>query len=237
MRQDRHALRLAKLAPCRVVQRFGPVLNRVKLPHHREHLGGAAAIGFLGLEELPPRMRPASDFDHLAAVIDPVVAPVGVRLQETLEIAEPTGRSGPRPVGRVVVDDVGIGRVAQVGPQPPLTTLPFAGRLDRHGRVVRMHGARLKDPLLHPCHQRPGEFSGSLEPRAHRATGNLHVLPRKDVFQAVKRQMVAQLAGGHERQQPRARQPLVDRLRGLRRRRDLRIVGVRSANSIFDLAA
>ena len=48
----------------------------------------------------------------------------------------------------------------------------------------------------------------------------------KDVFQSVKRQVVAQLARDDIGQQSRPRQPLVDRLRGLRRGRDLRVVAV-----------
>ncbi len=60
-------------APRVVVQLFRFVLDGVQLTHHREHLGGVAAIGLLRLEELAARMRPASNPDHLARVINPVV--------------------------------------------------------------------------------------------------------------------------------------------------------------------
>ena len=106
-----------------VVQRLGRVLDRVQLTDQRKHLGGAAAVGVLRFKELATRMCPAGDFDNAARVINPVVTAISVRLQVALVVAEPIGGTGPRPVGRVVVDDVRIGRIAQIGPEPSFATL------------------------------------------------------------------------------------------------------------------
>ena len=78
----------------------------------------------------------------------------------------------------------------------------------------------------HQLHQRPHQLAGRPHPGAHRAAGHVHLLPREDVFQPVQRQVIAQLAGDDVGQQARAGQALVDRLRRLGRRVDVRVVAV-----------
>ena len=38
----------------------GLVLHRVEFPHHGQHLGSAAGVGVLGVEEVPPSVSPTS---------------------------------------------------------------------------------------------------------------------------------------------------------------------------------
>jgi hypothetical protein len=57
----------------------------------------------------------------------------------------------------------------------------------------------------------------------HRAPGDRDVLTLEDPFEPVERQVVAELAGDHISQEPRASQAPVDRLRRPRRGRDLRV--------------
>ena len=79
---------------------------------------------------------------YLAQVTAFVVAAVSIRLQKTLLIPQPVGRIGPRPVGRVIVDNVRMDRVASIGPDAAATALPFARHLDWHAGVVGVDHAR-----------------------------------------------------------------------------------------------
>src|SRR5258708_32373987 len=60
-------------------------------------------------------------------------------------------------------------------------------------------------------------------PHGFRSSGNLKALPLEDVFQAIKRQVISELAGHDVGQQPRSRKAFFDRRLRFCRGRDLRI--------------
>jgi hypothetical protein len=70
-------------------------LQRIELPNPGQRFLRSLGRGLFGLEELPPRMSPAADFDDLAARtgVDPVVAAERIRLQVALVIFQERGRS------------------------------------------------------------------------------------------------------------------------------------------------
>ena len=78
-------------------------------------------------------------------------------------------------------------------------------------------------PFRHPPVQGLDQVRDIPAPHRLRSSGNLKALPLEDVFQAIKRQVISELAGNDVRQQPRSRKTFFDRRLRFRRCRDLRI--------------
>ena len=198
----------------------------VQLADQRQHLRGALLVGVLRIVELAARMGPAGDFRHASALIDPVVTAVGVGLQVTCEVLQPLRRAVAacgsacsrrrctgwrRRRGSTRCGPCGIASGPATGP---------ARSCRRCGSPAIAERARSSTrPAARPTRRPP-------HPGAHRAAGDVDLLTLEDVFQPVQRQVIAQLAHDHVGQQARPRQPLVDRLRRLGGRCDVRVVAV-----------
>ena len=63
------------------------------------------------------------------------------------------------------------------------------------------HHGGLQNPLALEIVQRPKERSCGLHPAAQRAAGQIHAMTRENVFQAIQRKMIAELADDHLRDQ------------------------------------
>ncbi len=225
--EDRAALLMSQVATGIVVQCLRLVFDGVELADELQHLGRSLAVGVFGVEELAARVSPACDFGHIALGVDAVVPAVGVGLKIAFEVGEPRARPGAGSVGRVVVDDVGVMLVADVGPDPAALALALHVLiLHRHAGVVGVDHLRLPHAIAHQIDQRLDQVRAGEHPRAHRAAGDVDLLTLEDLFESVERQVVAELAGDDVREQAGTGQTFVDRLLGLVGEGDVRAPGV-----------
>src|SRR5512143_361601 len=102
----------------------GPVLNVVQLPDPLQNLVRLPRRIRPRVVELPPRVRPAGHLHDrpVRAQEDPVVASVGVGLEETVVIGEERRRTVTSPAHREVVDGVRVLGIADIGPESTLGT-------------------------------------------------------------------------------------------------------------------
>src|SRR6056297_868354 len=74
---------------------------------------------------------------------------------------------------------------------------------------------RLKHQVLHSHRQRTGQLSQLDQPTTQRAATNLEPSSQEDIFEAIKRSVVAELREGDVRTESWTGQPFLDRLRRL----------------------
>src|SRR5262249_41168605 len=126
-------------------------LDRIELPDRGEDERRLLGLAVERLVEPPPRVRPAADLDHTAALVEPVVAGEGVGLDVALERAEERARSFARAALGVVED--GEPRSAAIRPEVALLRLPRERAvLDADRRVVGLHHGALEDLPLELGH-------------------------------------------------------------------------------------
>ena len=104
-REQRDRLLLAQREPGRGIECFRFVLDGVQQLDPRDGFVRFARAGFLGVDELAARVRPAADFDDGARgpAKEFVVPGIGIALKKTSEVIQKRERTGVAAVfGRVV---------------------------------------------------------------------------------------------------------------------------------------
>ena len=84
--------------------------------------------------------------------------------------------------------------------------------LHLHRRFVILDDPGLEDLGHHERHDRLKQIGGDGHPVAHRRPGDLDPMAKQDAFLAIEWQVIGILIGNHVSHQPRAGEPLLDRL-------------------------
>ncbi len=158
------------------------------------------------LEEIAPRVRPASDFEDRAVFVQVVVDRVGIGDQIALVAGEELVDGGAIVPGRVAVEHVSSGH--DDDPEVAATTLVL--RLHEHaGRVGAQIGRRL-GVTPHGRDQRLDELGELLVPAAQRRAGQVHAFALVDLLESMQRQVILESLHRRVGKQPRTREPTLD---------------------------
>ena len=116
-------------------------------------------------------MRPTGHFDYLPVGVqeDPVVASVGIGLEETAIVLQERGRAVAGPTGGEVVDTVGMPVIADVDPEPTCRTARLLAPQHSHGGVIGPDDRRLQHQGLLEIGQRLEDDRGVADPVAQGA--------------------------------------------------------------------
>jgi hypothetical protein len=116
--QHRHALVLTQ---GQMLRRRQPLARPLDGEQPADQVQGRARDGRgerLGVHKLPPRVSPATSLHDPLAHADPLVAAVGIRLQNPMVVLQEPCRTIPRPTDRKVKDVVRMIVIASVDPDP-----------------------------------------------------------------------------------------------------------------------
>src|ERR1700674_1490599 len=172
-----------------------------------------------GFVKVATCVDPTPDLDDRAGGIERVVSRVGVGLKIPAETVDKSSRPATLSGRRVVVDDVGMTAVAEMRPEPGFVCSALVIE-HRDRRVVGLNDARSQQIAPHPLDERTDQLGRLRHPAAERRARQRHAVATVDLCLAVERLMVAVLADRDLRQQTRAWESLLDRLRRLRGARD-----------------
>jgi hypothetical protein len=144
-------------------------------------------------------MGPAANLEDALALIEPVVATVGVRLQGTAKVGEK--RRGPVAfMSRGHVEDDLVRARIEIGPETALEAAAGFGE-DGDGRVIGLQIVSCRDlptELVANRRQRRRDIG---DPATERAAWQVDALPREDALQPVERE-VSRAAESHRRALP-----------------------------------
>ena len=150
------------------------------------------------VEDLAPEVRAAGDLDDAAAA-QPVIARVGIGLEEAAKAGEMGQRVRSGAVWREAIPDRARCRAAgrlivgRVHPQPPGSGFALAGVEHRHGRVVGMDLVGLEHFVADAADDGGEECRSLSGPARQRRAVDVEPLRGHHLGLAVKRQMVVEL--------------------------------------------